>query len=168
LADGGAYDNLGLEAIRNVKPPICLVALNAGGLFHTGFAGGFPVVGDLKRVNALLYRQSTALRSNIMVERFQAYESAVAEGQPIPDFARRGVFFSLATTLTPTAEWAAGRPQADANEIQRLANLKTSFAKFSEKNCKDLAYRGWWLAGATLSCYHRNLLPQALPDWRAL
>jgi NTE family protein len=168
LVDGGAYDNLGLEALRNLKPPICLVALNAGGLFHTGFAGGIPILGDLKRVNSLLYRQSTSLRSNVIVERFQAYEQAVKAGGAIPDFARRGVFFSLATTLTPTTEWGTGRPHGGEEQILELANLKTSFAKFSLKNCHDLVHRGWWLAGATLSKYHRDLLPRALPSWRPL
>jgi NTE family protein len=168
LVDGGSYDNLGLEAVGNLLPPTCLVALNAGGLFHTGFAGGIPLVGDLKRVNALLYRQSTSLRSRIIVERFRAYDNAVAAGDPIPEFARRGVFFSLATTMTPTAEWGTGRPDADATQLERLATLKTSFAKFSPEDCKDLVYRGWWLAGATLSRFHRGLLPQKLPDWRPL
>jgi NTE family protein len=168
LVDGGAYDNLGLEALRDLRPPICLVALNAGGLFHTGFAGGIPVVGDLKRVNSLLYRQSTSLRSNLIVERFQAYEQAVKAGGAIPDFARRGVFFSLATTLTPTTEWETGRPHGGEKEILALANLKTSFAKFSRENCHALVHRGWWLAGATLSKYHRGLLPAVLPSWRRL
>jgi NTE family protein len=168
LVDGGAYDNLGLEAVGNLKPPTCLIALNAGGLFHTGFAGGIAVVGNLTRVNALLYRQSTTLRSKIIVERFKAYEYAAKHQSLMPDFARRGVFFSLATTTKPTREWQADRPYADETEIDRLANLKTSFAKFSWANCNALTYRGWWLAGATLSRFHRGLLPDELPHWRAL
>ena len=51
---------------------------------------------------------------------------------------------------------------------KRLAELKTSFAKFSRRDCEALVYQGWWLAGATLSSFHRDLLPEALPEWRPL
>jgi NTE family protein len=166
LVDGGTYDNLGLEALGGLMPPVCLIAINAGGLFHTGFGGGLPLIGNLKRDSALLYRQSTSLRTRILVERFQAYEQAIKEGSTVPRFARRGVLFSLATTPRPCPEWDTGRPDASSGEIYRLANLKTSFAKLAQADCEALIGRGWWLTGATMSCYHRSLLPPKLPHWR--
>ena len=116
LLDGGAYDNLGLEAVNRLGGNPLLIALNAGGLFHTGFGRRIPVVSDLARVRASLYRQSTSLRSSVIVDRFQAYEHAVKRGERPPDFGRRGVFFSLATTpKTMDPQWAT-RARKDENE----------------------------------------------------
>jgi hypothetical protein len=49
-----------------------------------------------------------------------------------------------------------------------LALVKTSLDEFPRELCEQLVYRGWWLAGATLSRYHRELLPAELPAWRAV
>jgi NTE family protein len=177
LVDGGAYDNMGLEPVddfyQQPRGPVrqgaevCLVALNAGGVFHTGAYGGIPVVRDLQRANALLYRQSTALRMRSMVERFQAWEQARAANTPPPRWARFGVLFGLATTMQPTQEWASVRPE-HPEWREQLVNVHTSLGKFPVEVCTRLVYRGWWLAGATLSRFHRQLLPEALPAWREL
>jgi NTE family protein len=168
LVDGGVYDNLGLEAITHLPAHACMIAINAGGLFHTGFAGGVPGVGTLLRDNALLYRQSTSLRTRILVERFQAYEKAVDEGKDPPSFARRGVLFSIATTPRPNVEWEGERPPPPWAEVVRLAEIKTGFSRLSRDDCEALVHRAWWLAGATLSAFHRPLLDTELPRWRPL
>jgi NTE family protein len=166
LLDGGAYDNSGLEAVDNV-PEALLVAVNAGGLFRTGAWGGIPIVRDLQRANSLLYRQSTALRRREMVNRFEAWEDARKTGQPPPEWGRQGVLFGLATTFDAPDEWSNTRPERDEWRVQ-LAMYKTSFAKFPVEICDRLLYRGWWLTGATLTAYHRAVLPRSLPDWRPL
>ncbi len=166
LLDGGAYDNMGLEPLDDL-PAVCLVALNAGGVFRTGAYGGIPIIRDLQRANGLLYRQTTALRMRSMVERFKALEQARAAGQPPPPWGRLGVLFGLATTLDATPEWVGDRPEHPEWRVE-LAQVHTSFAKFPVDLCERLVYRGWWLAGATLSSYHRSLLPQTLPSWQDL
>jgi len=170
IADGGAYDNLGLEAIDDLFGPFLLV-LSAGGVFRTGWGGVLnhvPVVKDLKRAEALLYRQSTALRTRNMVERFKAWESTPA-GQEPPSFARRGVLFGLATTLEPPASWAQGRPEFPFGEDRiAMARYKTTFNKIESTMAEALIHRGWWMTGATLSAYHPDLLPADLPTWRDL
>ena len=168
LVDGGVYDNLGLEALNRLPQDTCIIGINAGGLFHTGFTGGLPVVGSLRRDTALLYRQSTALRTSVLVERFQEYEKAVKERRPPPSFARRGVLFNLATTISDNHDWDSRQPPPPASEIVRLAELKTSFSRFKRADCEALVYRGWWLTGAAMSKYHRDLLPSDWPDWRPL
>jgi NTE family protein len=180
LLDGGAYDNLGLQPLDNLNDrdrpeelrDACLVALNAGGVFRTGAYGRVPLVRDLMRTNSLLYRQTIALRMRTMVERFQAWEQA-PDGDK-PSWARRGVLFGLATTLDESlakewraqnAEWPGkGTPQEQDAERRRLALTKTSFELFPFELCSALIRRGWWLAGATISTYHRELLDQ-LPVW---
>jgi NTE family protein len=173
LLDGGAYDNLGLEAVDDVSravedhPQAFLLAINAGGLFHTGRFGGLPFFRNLVRVNSLLYRQSTTLRMREMVGRFQAFERARSQGQPIPDWGRFGVLFSLATTFkTPNQEWVDGRPEDDELRL-KLALVKTTFARFEAELCRQLVYRGWWLAGCSVATFHRDLIGE-LPQWRPL
>jgi NTE family protein len=171
LLDGGAYDNMGLEALddlnRRNRPEelrdACLVALNAGGVFRTGAYGRVPLVRDLQRANSLLYRQSIVLRTRAMVERFKAWEEA-PDGDK-PPWARRGVLFGLATTMREgdAREWRERRPEPSRQFIADLAKTDTSFDQFSQQLCERLLYRGWWLAGATLSQYHRDLLPAELP-----
>lgn len=167
LVDGGAYDNSGIEALDNVTGAV-IINLNAGGLFHTGSYGGLPLIRDLQRANALLYRQSTALRFRDTLARFQSYERAMAEGRDPPPEARMGVLFGLASTVDAApSEWTEGRDE-DRGSVAQLASYKTSFDQFPEMICERLVYRGWWLAGATLSAYHRDQLPEQLPQWRPL
>jgi NTE family protein len=168
LVDGGVYDNLGLEVLGKLPNSVCLIVINAGGLFHTGFVGGVPLVGALMRDNALLYRQSTSLRTRVLVERYEVYEQSIRNNRKPPKFSRQGVLFSLASMPDATEEWETGRPALDWDEVKRLANIKTGFSRLARKDCEALVDRGWWLAGATLSAFHRSLLPAELPRRRPL
>jgi NTE family protein len=166
LLDGGAYDNLGLEVVDDLRDTF-LVAINAGGLFHTGRFGGLPWVRDLVRVNSLLYRQSTSLRQREMIGRFQAFEQAKKQNQPPPDWGRQGILFGLAATFKePSSEWVASRPEHEELRL-KLALVKTTFARFDRELCRQLVYRGWWLAGCSIATFHRDLIDQ-LPSWRPL
>jgi NTE family protein len=166
LLDGGAYDNLGLEVVDDLRDAF-LVAINAGGLFHTGRFGGLPWVRDLVRVNSLLYRQSTSLRQREMIGRFQAFEQAKKQNQPPPDWGRQGILFGLAATFKePSSEWVASRPEHEELRL-KLALVKTTFARFDRELCRQLVYRGWWLAGCSIATFHRDLIDQ-LPNWRPL
>jgi NTE family protein len=168
LVDGGAYDNLGLEVIDDLRD-VCLVAINAGGVFQTGRWGWVPVARELKRASGLLYRQSSALRMRTMIERFRAWEFARDAGEPPPAWARQGVLFGLATTMGDSArrEWLRDRPEPTRQEVVELALTPTSFGKFSRPLCERLIHRGWWLTGATLSRFHPSLLG-SLPQRRPL
>jgi NTE family protein len=166
LLDGGAYDNLGLEVVDDL-PQAFLVAVNAGGLFHTGRFGGLPFIRNLVRVNSLLYRQSTALRQREMISRFQAFEQAKKLNQPPPDWGRQGILFGLATTFKrPSSEWVATRPEHEELRL-KLALVKTTFARFDRQLCQQLVYRGWWLTGCSVATFHRDLIGE-LPTWRPL
>jgi NTE family protein len=164
LVDGGAYDNMGLEAVDNLTDSL-LVAINAGGLFVTGTYGRVPLVRDLQLAQSLLYRQSTALRRRWMVERFKAWEAAHAAGAPTPEWGRRGVLFGLATTLDPSPAWAQTNPTPFDPDV---AFVKTSFDRFPADLCSRLMYAGWWLTGATLTRYHPDVLPGPIPTWSSL
>ena len=168
LLDGGAYDNLGLEVIDDLRDT-CIISANAGGTFQTGRWGRFPIVSDLKRANSLLYRQTNVLRMRTMVERFIAWERARNAGDAPPSWGRQGVLFGLATTMDEkgAADWLEQHPEPGRVEIVDLALTPTSFGRFDRQLCERLIHRGWWLTGATLSSFHRNLLDD-LPGWSPL
>jgi NTE family protein len=169
LLDGGVYDNLGLEAIDDLWGP-CLVVVSAGGVLRTGMSGlvsHLPIIRDLRRSSDLLYRQATTLRVRTMIERFQAWERARHDRQTPPDFARQGILFGLASTIDqPAQDWVDLNP-VPSSDGERLAEVKTTFARLPAEICEQLLYRGWWLTGASLATFHRQLLTE-LPVWRAL
>ncbi len=78
------------------------------------------MLGELARVNALLYRQSTALRTRWMVERFERGR-VVPDGAEIPPGARRGVLVALATDLKSRATMAARSRRGSRGPPRRSA-----------------------------------------------
>lgn len=144
LLDGGIYDNTGLEALDGGRyDDVFTMSLNAGGVFAVGAGGGLPIVGDLMRSNSMLYRQSTAVRTRWMVDRFLAGT-------------RRGTLFALATDVPsdgggPFDTFAAAHPEHRTWDGRDLAFVPTAFDRFDEGLCRALVYRGWWLAGAQLA-----------------
>jgi len=160
LLDGGAYDNTGIEAFDGDRyAPFFLVTMNAGGVFTTGRWGGLPFVRNLTRSSSLLYRQSTAVRSRWMIERFRAREEAGA-GATAPRWSRRGVWMALATKLSGDGAeaWRSRHPEHRDWRGRDLAFVPTVFDKLEPALCRVLIYRGWWLTGATIAQYHPGLL----------
>ena len=168
LLDGGVYDNTGLEALDSDRyRDVFTITMNAGGVLRLGMGDSLPIVGDLQRANSLLYRQSTALRTRWMVDRFErAAANRRAGRDPGPD-ARSGVLVALASDVPSddggafdafAARYAEHRTWHDDD----LAFVPTSFDKFDRALCRALVYRGWWLIGATLNRYHAHDL--SLPD----
>jgi NTE family protein len=151
LLDGGVYDNTGLEVLDDDKyADVFTVTINAGGLLRPGSYGQIPVVRDLSRANALLYRQSTALRTRMMVGAFKRGD-------------RRGVLIALATTFKDNpgelAAWRAAFEEARTWKGEDLAYVPTAFDKFDEALCRRLVYRGWWLTGAAMAAYYPEMAP---------
>ena len=164
LLDGGVYDNSGLEALDSDQyRDVFLMTMNAGGLLRAGPYGRVPLVRDLARANSLLYRQSTALRTRDMVERFRRGRE-LPPGTPLPRGARRGVLVGLATQFPAErpetlVAWCAAHPEHRAFDGRDLALVPTVFDELDERLCRALVYRGWWLMGAALACYHPERLP---------
>lgn len=48
----------------------------------------------------------------------------------------------------------------------RAALLAASFDRFPRQRCDKLVHAGWWLTGASLATYHRDMLGSDLPVWR--
>jgi NTE family protein len=156
------YDNLGIEPFRHLEKSVCAVVLNAGGTFRVGKFGGLPIVRNLSRASAVMYRQTTVVRMQELLSDFKAWEAAVKAGRQAPPKARLGVMFALGTTFeTLATAWAQGRPpDPDPTHLQ---NLPTSFLRFGVEDARRLIDRGWWLTGASLATYHPELIRE-LPD----
>ncbi|HEX6150361.1 patatin-like phospholipase family protein [Nocardioides sp.] len=169
LLDGGAYDNTGLQALDGDRyREAFLVSLNAGGLLRPGAYGRIPLVRELARANSLLYRQSTALRTSSMVERFER-GAEVPTGEPLPKGARRGVLFALATNFPETGRfaptgWREAHAELRSYDGKDLALYPTVFDRLDLRLCRTLVYRGWWLAGAAFA----SRAPDQVPDPRLL
>ena len=163
LLDGGVYDNTGLEALDSERyRHTFLCTLNAGGLLQPGYTGRIPVVRDLSRSNALLYRQSTGLRTRDAVARFRRSEG-LPTNAPLPEGARRGVLVALATDFHRVskgriAEWMTAHPERRTYRDRDLALVPTVFDRLDEGLCRALVHRGWWLMGAALAAYHPERL----------
>jgi NTE family protein len=168
LLDGGVYDNTGLEAIDSERYRDVFVAtLNSGGLLQPGAYGKVPLVRELARSNSLLYRQSTALRTRWMVDRFE-HGGQVPPGQPLPVGARRGVLTGLATEFPDPGQaslplWRAAHREISEHDGKHLAQVPTVFDRLDESLCRALVHRGWWLTGAAIAMYH----PARLGDPRS-
>ena len=165
LLDGGVYDNTGLEVLDSDRyRAVFTLTMNAGGLLRPGAYGRVPLVRELARANALLYRQSTGLRTRWMVERF---ERALGLGPdaPLPEGARRGVLVGLSTTFDDAAEgaladWQRAFPPHRSWGGRDLAFVPTVFDRLDVGLCRSLVYRGWWLVGAAIAAYHPGLAPR--------
>jgi NTE family protein len=169
LMDGGVYDNTGIQALdRENQREVFLVSMSAGGLLRPGAYGRVPLVRDLARANSMLYRQSTAIRTQALVERFNLAGRTPA-GAPLPDGARRGVLVALATTFPEPStgrfdEWQEAFPERRSHGGHDLASVPTVFDKLDEPLCRALVYRGWWLIGAALATYHPSLIPPDISE----
>jgi NTE family protein len=163
LLDGAVYDNLGIDPVENLPDPrkVCLVILNAGGVFRVGPLTGIPYARNLLRSSAMLYNESSAVRMQYMLERFKAFEAARDATEPPPAWSRQGVLFGLATTTDPPPGWTV----ADAAQPTKLAFLKTSFGRFTLDQARRLVRRGWWLTGTNLVKYYPDLVPQRPSDY---
>jgi NTE family protein len=162
LLDGGTYDNTGLAAFDADRyADLFLIAMNAGGMFRTGRSGGVPFIRNLTRSNSLLYRQSTGLRTQWMVDRFKASEQAARAKLPAPSWGRQGVLMTLASQITGSAatRWRSSFPEERNWQGKDLAFVPTVFDRLDRALCRLLVYRGWWLTGATIAAYHPGLAP---------
>ncbi len=168
LADGGVYDNLGLEAIQRERTDFessFLVSLNAGSLLPANTRAGFgriPIAGKLWRANAVMHRQTSALRTRRLF-----HESAQADGRPFVTF---NLATSFPTDLTADQRqrldrWRSLNEEHDAPAQEALAAIPTTFARIDRADALALVQRSWWLTGATLTVHHPWLL-ETSPVWR--
>lgn len=112
-------------------------------------------------------------------------EPGEAEPAMPPRDARRGVIFSLDTTMEPNSSLESSMsrhqrwsPDPDAPEVpawraemdldtfrDHCAGVPMSAGKFDPLLARDLVFRGWWLTRETMRTFQPDALDRAAPNW---
>ena len=168
LVDGGVYDNLGADALKKrpeMQHLFCIV-VNAGGSFEPAPSiGGLPVIGDLWRANGVLYQQVASVRSRYLFDSFASSGPAEMDG----------CLFNLRSpspaNVPPAnndvlSEFVEMNPGDNQERIATMASFPTTLGQVDPAMAQGLIYRGWQLAGATLSAYAPEFI-DAVPRYEA-
>jgi NTE family protein len=146
LADGGIYDNLGLEAIWDRCKAV--LASDAGAPQQIEARPPTDPVGQLGRVRDVLIEQTRALRKRKLVEDFQRG-------------IRQGAYWGVSTEI---AGYGLTDPITPDNELTgQLQKIRTRLNKFSAEEQGHLINWGYALADAALRRYGKSLLSAAPP-----
>jgi NTE family protein len=128
LADGGVYDNMGLESlVGNVD--IVLVS-DAGAPFGIEDKPHTDYVRMLGRVRDILIDQTRALRKRVLVEDFEAGRM-------------RGAYWGIGTRVEDYRD--ANSAFKDTEVTHALASVPTRLAKFEQEICGRLVNWGYVL-----------------------
>jgi hypothetical protein len=166
LADGGVYDNLGLEWLQgwtsgrpaSAEPADFLIVANAGGgLTRTSHPYGG--VRGLWRAKDVQYSQTTKLR-------VRWYVDELVGGR------RRGIY--VAVELDPRDYRLPDRTPIDSSLydgalptelVAPLARLRTDLDRFLPEEAGLLSYHAYWSTHTRLAALHPQLAVGA-PSWR--
>lgn len=142
LADGGIYDNMGLEALTGKSPVDVVLVSDAGAPFTVDEDPAEDYVRQLGRVRDILIDQTRALRKRWLVDEFIAGR-------------RAGVYWGVATDID---EYGAAGALARRNALtQSLDEVPTRLAAFDAQRQGHLINWGYALCDAALRS--RTTLP---------
>lgn len=177
LADGGVYDNLGLEwFLGSESAPGCLIVSEASGYLQHEWKN-YRLTGLLGRAQSIQYEQSRAVRQRWLQDQLtlqRKAESWVRKGEAPPalmdrlrEFTRRGVIVSI-DKIVGDLTWV--RPAlADAalprDLASRVSRMRTDLDSCLPEEIELLSYHGYSLA----HCYLSTFLPHlavAAPAWK--
>jgi NTE family protein len=143
LADGGVYDNMGLEAlVGNVD--VVLVS-DGGAPFTVTPSLWSNYVSQLGRVRNILIDQTRALRKRWLLDDFTAGR-------------RAGTYWGIGTTI---ADYRVGVVAADSPVTRTLASMRTRLHRFSDEEQGRLINWGYALCDAAIRRYVDSTLPAA-------
>ena len=146
LADGGVYDNMGLETVWGRYDTV--LVSDAGKPFEldAGISGFAPK--QLLRVMDIGLNQALALRKRLLIHQ---YVTQVAQG----------AYWGIATEI---AKYAAPNPLPVSNEkITELSAIRTRLDKFSEKEQCELINWGYAVTDAAMRTHQQALAGAFLP-----
>lgn len=142
LADGGIYDNMGLEALTGKNPVDVVLVSDAGAPFTIDEDPAEDYVRQLGRVRDILIDQTRALRKRALVDDFICHR-------------RHGVYWGVATNID---EYGAAGALARHNPLtQSLDEVPTRLAAFDAQRQGHLINWGYALCDAALRA--RTALP---------
>jgi NTE family protein len=142
LADGGIYDNMGLEALTGKNPTDVVLVSDAGAPFTIDEDPAEDYVRQLGRVRDILIDQTRALRKRTLVDEFISKR-------------RQGVYWGVATNID---DYSAAGALARRNELTTsLDEVPTRLAAFDAQRQGHLINWGYALCDAALRA--RTALP---------
>lgn len=146
LADGGVYDNMGLETVWGRYDTV--LVSDAGKPFdlHSGMSGFAPK--QLLRVMDIGLNQALALRKRMLI---QAYATEVA----------KGAYWGIATDIAKYA--APALLPVSSDKIKELSAIRTRLDKFSEQEQCELINWGYAVSDAALRTHQPALAGPFLP-----
>ena len=156
LADGGVYDNLGLEPI--IKRARTVLASDGGSPFSTEPrpCGFWPL--QVVRVLICEDNQVRGLRKRDLIERYQLCirhsRTRASRSGPRPDtaaIARKGTYWGITTEVAnyPTAPGLPCPPE----ETERLAKLSTRLANTKQRDQENLINWGYAVCDYAIRAY---------------
>lgn len=152
LADGGVYDNMGLESLVD-NADIVLVS-DAGARMEIEEDPDDKIVGQMGRVRDILIDQTRALRKRWLIAEFEAQR-------------KRGAYWGIGTKIEDYAD--AAFPFKDTTVTDGLAKVPTRLASFDDHVRGELVNWGYVLCDvamrqrAKLDVAPAKGLP--LPEW---
>lgn len=146
LADGGVYDNMGLETVWGRYDTV--LVSDAGKPFdsNTGMSGFAPK--QLLRVMDIGLNQALALRKRMLISQ---YESRVAQG----------AYWGIDTVISKYT--ALNQIPVSNEKIQELSSIRTRLDKFSELEQCELINWGYAVTDAAIRTYQPALAGAFLP-----
>lgn len=152
LADGGVYDNMGLESLVD-NADIVLVS-DAGAKFEVEEEPHEDYLRQLSRVRDILIDQTRALRKRWLISEFEAGR-------------KRGAYWGIGTRIDDYGDAAA--LVRDSETTDSLAAVPTRLAAFEPATQARLVNWGYVLCDAALRRRAGLAVPAAvalpLPDW---
>ncbi|MCC6198079.1 MAG: patatin-like phospholipase family protein [Burkholderiales bacterium] len=153
LADGGVYDNMGLESLVD-NADIVLVS-DAGARMEIEEDPDSDIVGQMGRVRDILIEQTRALRKRWLVAEFEAQR-------------KRGAYWGIGTRIEDYAD--AAFPFKDTTVTDALAKVPTRLARFDDDVRGRLVNWGYALCDVALRTRAKLAIAPAtalpLPQWK--
>lgn len=141
LADGGVYDNLGLERLNRVCDKIFVSDAGAPFSLKRKMMGTrFSQVARTKRTLDIMSEQVRSLRASNLIQQFIEKK-------------KEGAYWGIGTRIDefPLAEQGlAAAPLADNKKTRKIAAMRTRLNKFKSDEQKQLINWGYALADAAL------------------
>lgn len=146
LADGGVYDNMGLEAIW--KRCETVLVSDAGAPLEIEEKPHADPISQLGRVRDILIEQTRALRKRKLVDDFR-------------NNIRQGTYWGISTEID---KYKLNDPLTrDSAQTHELQNVRTRLNKFSDREQDELINWGYALTDAAMRRHAKELLASVPP-----
>jgi NTE family protein len=152
LADGGVYDNMGLEALWNTYPTVWVS--DAGAPFTVNAGASRFWIPELMRIIDIMMRSELARRRSDLIDMFENAKAGVP-GCP------QGAYWGMTTQIANYGVRDALSCSGD--ETCKLAAISTRLAPPEDDQRYQLVNWGYALCDAALRWHGQNLGPA--PQW---